>query len=62
VQERKRRSSKRFFIVAADVGADGLILYRGREVAGRQGFGMNGGWIMTTAQHAVYRGEPIHFK
>jgi hypothetical protein len=53
---------------AADLGADGLILYRVSLAAGTQG----GGWVMgkdggfglpyNAAQNGFYRGEAIHLK
>jgi len=59
---------KAFLYRAADLGADGLILYRGPVAAGTTGGGWmvnrNGGFGMPgqLTQDAVYRGEAIHLK
>lgn len=56
---------KAFLYRAADVGADGLILYRGPVAAGVQGGGFvitrNGGFggASQVTQDAVFRGEAI---
>ena len=59
---------KAFLYHAADLGADGLILYRVSLASGTEG----GGWVVgnkggfglptNPAQDAVYRGEAIHLK
>jgi hypothetical protein len=59
---------KAFLYRAADLGADGLILYRVSMAAGIEG----GGWVAgthggfglpaNTTQDAVFRGEAIHLR
>jgi hypothetical protein len=59
---------KAFLYRAADVGADGLIFYRGNQAAGTTG----GGWVLgerggfglpsSPQIEASYQGEAIHFK
>ena len=59
---------KAFLYRAADLGAEGLILYRVSFAAGTEGggwiLGKNGGFGLPskTSQDAVFRGEAIHFK
>ena len=59
---------KAFLYHAADVGADGVILYRGNTIGGATGgagyFGGGGGFIAPKelSQSGSYRGEAIHFK
>lgn len=59
---------KAFLYRAADVGADGLILYRGSIAAGQQGglflASPNGAIGLPTnpTQDEILRGEAIHFK
>jgi hypothetical protein len=57
---------KAFLYRAADLGADGVILYRVSLAAGTQGVlvaGHGGGLgLSSPAQDAVFRGEAIHFK
>ncbi|MDB6058325.1 MAG: hypothetical protein JWO95_2169 [Verrucomicrobiales bacterium] len=55
---------KAFLYRAADIGADGVILYRGREIGKLQpGWFAYGYWSppRITPERA-YRGEAVHFK
>ena len=63
------RFIKAFLYHAADVGADGLIFYRGGDVAGKSGTDMfiagnRGGFMIPsrTTLNGIYRGEAIHLK
>lgn len=59
---------KAFLYRAADIGADGIIFYRGNQMGGTSG----GGWIagkygafgmpMGSEIDGAYQGEAIHFK
>ncbi len=56
---------KAFLYRAADLGADGVIFYRGSLAAGTEGGGWLGGGFgraVKPSQDAVYRGEAIHLK